>query len=867
MEATERGGSGVLATGEQHRCRDAGFAAFEAASVEQSLPARFASTAAAHRDCLAVADASARLSYGQLDELAGRIAAAVVQRLGTGWEPVTLVHGQGLTSVAAILGTLRAGKAYAPLEASDPPMHLAGIADELGARLVLADRETADLAAAMAGPARDVLVVDDLPPGAAGPPGIEVPPDAIAYIYFTSGSTGRPKGVVDTHRNVLHNVLRYTNALRIAPSDRLSLLQSPSFSGAVSSTFGALLNGAALFPFALGGERLAELADLLRAERITIYHSVPSIFRSLVAVDGGAFPDVRVVRLEGDRASSRDVELHRRHFSADSILANGLGTTETGLCRQLRLPTTAPVDDGALPVGYAVPGVDVAVVGEDGLPLPSGRAGEIVVRSRHLALGYWRRPELTSAAFATDDEHPSLRTYRTGDLGRLRPDGCLEYLGRRDAQLKVLGQRVEPAEVEAQLLRIPGVLEAAVTTRAGRRGEGRLAGHVVVAPGGPDPSALHAALAERLPAHMVPSSLEVVDELPRSPTGKLDRRALASPPADAPRAEDEARMLRLWEQVLERDGIGVEDDFFELGGDSLAAAELLAALESETGEQLAPSLLVRAPTVARLAEALRDPDQRRDAPPIAVLQPLGSGPPLVLVDSGDGTTNVYAALVRGLGTGRPISGLAPPRGELGSVAELAAGHVETLTAADPEGPYLLGGFCFGAVVAFEMARRLRAEGRDVRHLALVNVSAFDFPSLVSPDAAARYRAAHRPVPRARRYLARTHGRDAVALLAYRIRRAAAARGLRGAGGRASWEAATRAAMRGYAPRRLAGHATLYLSAEETARYSRDPAGDWAGLSDDVRVRTLSCAHGNLLQEPAVGELAARIRDDIAAALV
>ena len=369
----------ALVTGDQHPCGDAGFAVFQAGWVEQSLPDRFGRMVAAHRDCLAVADAAGRTTYGQLDELTGRIAGAIVERLGAGWEPVALVLRQGLISVAATLGTLRAGKAYAPLDPSDPPARLAEIAEHLGARLILVDRETAPLAEAMAGPGRDLLVVNDLPRRSGPPPEIDVPPGAIAYVYFTSGSTGRPKGVVNTHRNVLHNVLRYTNALRISPSDRLSLLQAPSFSGAVSSTFGALLNGAALFPFSFSGERLEDLAAMVRAERVTVYHSVPSILRGMVAVSGDIYPDVRVVRLEGDRASSLDVELHRRHFSAGSILANGLGTTETGLCRQLRVPTTAPVAEGVLPVGYPVPDVNVAVVDEEGLPLPAGSAGEIAV--------------------------------------------------------------------------------------------------------------------------------------------------------------------------------------------------------------------------------------------------------------------------------------------------------------------------------------------------------------------------------------------------------------------------------------------------------------------------------------------------------
>ncbi len=859
-------------TGDQHRCREHGPAIFRPEWVEQSLPARFGRMVAAHRDCLAVADGADRMTYGGLDELSSQIAGALVERLGTGWEPVVLVLDQGLANVAATLGTLRAGKAYVPLDASDPPARLGEMADAVGARLVLADRRTATVAAAMAGPGRAPFLVDDLlrRPGHAAP-AIDVPPDAIAYIYFTSGSTGTPKGVVDTHRNVLHNVLRYTSTLRISPSDRLSLLQAPSFSGAVSSTFGALMNGAALFPFHFSGVRLEELAAMVRAERLTVYHSVPSIFRSLVAVSGAPYPDVRAVRLEGDRASSLDVELHRRHFGAGSILANGLGTTETGLCRQLRLTTTGPVPEGVLPVGYAVPDVEVAIVDEDGRPLPDGRAGEIAVRSRHLALGYWRRPELTAAAFRTDERDPTQRIYRTGDLGRLRPDGCLEYLGRRDAQLKVLGHRVEPAEVESQLLRLPDILEAAVTTHAGRRGEGRLAAHLVVAPGAPGPAGLRAQLAERLPAHMLPSTIDVVGALPLSPNGKVERRALAPPGGGAsPPTGDEARLLRLWERVLERDGIGVDDDFFEIGGDSLAAAELLAALESEIGEELAPSLLVRAPTVALLADALRSPDRRRDATPIVSLQPLGSGPPLVLAHPEDGTTNVYAGLVRGLGAERPVWSLAPPAGHVRSIEELAADHVAALTEARPEGPYLLGGFCFGAVVAFEMARRLRAEGRDVRHVALIGVSAYDFPSLVSSDAAARYRTAQRLVPRLRRHLAQAREHPAgqrTRILAGALRPATAARRRRSAdAARAAWDATSRDAMRRYEPCRLAGRATLYLSAQETARYSDDAERDWEGLCDDPQVRTLPGAHGELMTQPVVSRLADRIRGDVEASL-
>ena len=223
--------------------------------------------------------------------------------------------------------------------------------DGVNASVILTDAEHHDAARAAAGD-RPVLVVDAI--GPADDPGIETTPDSLAYVFFTSGSTGRPKGVYDTHRNVLHNVLRYTNTLEIAPNDRLSLVQSPSFSGTVSSLFSALLNGAAVFPFGLDEGGFGRLADLVRDERITIYHSVPAVFRALLRSDAKSFPDVRVVRLEGDRASSFDVELHRRHFGNGSVLVNGLGLTETGLVRQLFVDHQR--NDRARPSASRLPG-------------------------------------------------------------------------------------------------------------------------------------------------------------------------------------------------------------------------------------------------------------------------------------------------------------------------------------------------------------------------------------------------------------------------------------------------------------------------------------------------------------------------------
>jgi amino acid adenylation domain-containing protein len=494
------------------------------------------------------------LTYAELDEWANRIASSILARRGEAQEPVGLPIEQGASSIAAILGALKAGKIYVPLDPSYPHTRLAHMLDWAGAGLVVTDSESAGFAGSLVDGRSDLLVVDRL--GDAGDGrrlGLRISPDDVAYIFFTSGSTGEPKGVFDSHRNVLHNIRRYTNALAIGSDDRLTLLQSCAFSGSVSSLFGALLNGATTYPFTLAKEGPGRLAELLIRERLTMYHSVPAIFRSF-PTGGGRFPDLRVIRLEGDRASSLDVELYRRHFDPACVLANGLGTTETGLCRQFLIDAGTGVGVGILPVGYPVTDMEVVLLDDDGGEVEAGERGEIAVRSRYLALGYWRRPDLTEAAFLPDPAGGPERIYRTGDMGRLRPDGCLAYLARKDFQLKVRGHRVDVAEVESALIAVEGVRDAVVTTRERAGGEAELAAYVVPADAIPlDAGRLRRELAHVLPDHLVPTRFVQLEALPLNGSGKIDRKALraleeiAREPGRPPGDPLERQLVQIWQ--------------------------------------------------------------------------------------------------------------------------------------------------------------------------------------------------------------------------------------------------------------------------------------------------------------------------------
>jgi amino acid adenylation domain-containing protein len=545
------------------------------------------------------------------------VAHAILDRRGARSEPVALLLERGVAPLAAILGILKAGKLYAPLEPAQPAERLAYMLDDAQVGLVLADAEHLTLARQVAGPGVDVEDVGELMShGPVENPTVSIPPDTGAYLLYTSGSTGRPKAVLQNHRNLLHSTRAYANDLHISADDRTILLFPYSMTGSVPNLFAALLNGACLLPFSVREDGIDNLADWLVQERITVLRLAVSVFRHFVdtLAPGRTFPDVRAVQIGGEPVIRQDVDRFRAHFLPGSLLVNGLGTTETSTLSHYCLDHETEIEGDLVPVGYPPEGIEVLLLDEDGHEVPAGEVGEITARGRFLAVEYWRRPELTRSAFLPDPDGGDARLYRTGDLGRKGPDGCLVHLGRKDFQVKIRGMRIETAEIEAALVDLAEIRRAVVVARQDQAGDARLLAYLVVEEGyKPSVEWLRSALQARLPAHMVPATFMFLDALPLTANWKIDRQALPPPGRTrpildtafvAPGTEVERTIARIWSDVLDLDAVGIHDDFLALGGDSLLATRLVARVRDTF--KVAPSLraLLQANTVAQMAEAV-----------------------------------------------------------------------------------------------------------------------------------------------------------------------------------------------------------------------------------------------------------------------
>ncbi|MEV6632799.1 non-ribosomal peptide synthetase [Actinoplanes sp. NPDC051470] len=575
-----------------------------------TVPAAFDAVAEAGPEAVALDSAAGRLTYAQLRARSDVLAAAL-RRRGVGRGVVVGVHlGRSFDSVITSLAVLKAGGGYLPLSPEYPPSRLAMLLADAGAPFVVADQ-----AAAWAGEAgRPVITLASLRSG----PADEVRPapghpDDVAYVMYTSGSTGTPKGVLVTHGNIVQ-LVRDQEYLRFEPGETFLHLSPTAFDASTFEIWGALLSGARLLLAPPGRETLADLPELLRRRGVTAMFLTTPLFHELIDRDPAALDSVRQVLIGGEPMSVERARrlAGRRADRPDGEVANVYGPTETTTFATAFPLRELDASDRSVPIGRPLRHTHVYVLGDDGAPASEG---EIYIGGAGVARGYLGRPAQTAERFLADPFAgvPGARMYRSGDLGRRRPDGAIEFLGRADSQIKIRGFRIEPVEVEEALLSHPGVREAAVVPVPVPDGV-RLAAYVVVSALGDQvtPRGLVAYLRDVVPAYMIPSWFVTVGGLPRTVTGKLDRLRLPTlDEADLPRlsgdsGEDdepsaaEQHLIRIWKSVLGLDSVTVDDDFFSLGGDSLRILRVLAEVEA-AGLGLTLTQLFEHTTIRELA--------------------------------------------------------------------------------------------------------------------------------------------------------------------------------------------------------------------------------------------------------------------------
>jgi amino acid adenylation domain-containing protein len=581
--------------------------------VGATLQGRFARQAEARGARPAVVWAQGQWSYAELAQRAGGIAAALSERCGSGSGRVGLLLGHDGPMVAGVLGVLWAGKAYVPLDPYAPAARNGWILADAGVEAVVVDEArlgTAPWLQEMGLP----LVRADVPYAGAviGACGNA---EDLAYILYTSGSTGRPKGVLQRQSHVLAHIRTWTQQLHLTAEDRISLFSGYGFDAAVQDIFGAVLNGATLYPLDLrGGEAPSRLVDRIADHQLTVLHATPTVYRHLFGGRVTCRQDltrVRLVVLGGEPARRSDLELFKVRFARGARFVNGLGLTECTMGLQWWADHDTRVLGQVLPVGTAVGEIHARIS-------PEGAwQGELILEGAALALGYLNDEALSAERFSATAR--GQRRYATGDVVRKLPDGQLLHLGRADRQVKVRGMRIEPAEIEAVLAAQPGLSECVVVPREDSPGEIRLLGYVAGA--GLDATVLRTALRQQLPEYAVPE-LVMLDGLPRRANGKVDLQALPEPqqpsaavPVPA-RTEIETRLAELWCGVLQRESIGIHDDFFALGGHSLLATRLIARVRDAFCLEVPLLALFENPTIGGMAEALERTAARveRDIP-------------------------------------------------------------------------------------------------------------------------------------------------------------------------------------------------------------------------------------------------------------
>ena len=683
------------------------------------------------------------LTYQELDQSANQLA-HYLRKLGVGPEvKVGICMERSLEMVTSLLAILKAGGAYVPLDPSYPEHRLRYMAADSNIEVVLAQPSTmerfADGSARIICPGSEWA---EIAGNSTSAPVCLATSDNLAYVIYTSGSTGNPKAVGVSHSSVVR-LVRGCNYADLSGERKFLQFAPIGFDTSVLEIWGCLLNGGTLAVFTAGTAALEDLADFIETRAVDTAWLTSGLFHQIFEIAGEKLQGVRQLIVGGDVVSPAWAR-RALHGAPGQVLINGYGPTENATFTTChRMEKVEDVGAGSVPIGKPISNTQVYVLDEKMNLVPVGVPGELYTGGAGLARGYLNSAELTAKKFVPDpfSQEAGSRLYRTGDLVRWSSNGNLEFIERLDNQVKLRGYRIELGEIETALEQMEGVEQAVVVTRDTQFGEKQLVAYVVMS-SEKSVNGLRTSLKEHLPEYMVPAHFVRLDALPLTTNGKVDRQCLPSPTSEViTRSEQyvvpgtlvEMELAKIWSELLGLEQVSIHDDFFEVGGHSLLAIRMRSMVQDRLKRDLSLRDLFRAPTIAGLARLLEQSsdqasDQPSDQPASAIvveIQPYGSRTPFFAVHPVGGNVLCYADLARELGVEQPFYGLQSPAPTLepdasATFEQMAELYIQAMRSVQPSGPYQLGGWSLGGLLAWEIARQLTDQGESVGLLALID---------------------------------------------------------------------------------------------------------------------------------------------------
>ena len=843
-----------------------------------------AQTAQKRPQDIALACCGATLTYSELDFRAS-LWARTLQARGIGPDVlVGLCVGRSLDMVAGLLAILKAGGAYVPLDPTHPKERIEYILNDANVKLVLTEES---LRNSLPRSQADVIALDSLSRSPALPSesALQKPtPSNLAYVIYTSGSTGRPKGVQIEHRSVVNLLTSIRSEPGFTERDVLLAVSTLSFDIAGVDMYLPLLCGGRIViatkEDAQDGRRLAEL---LRSSGATIMQATPATWRLLIESGWSGKPEIRIL----STGEALPIELARELVKRSRSVWNLYGPTETTIWSSLY--QVRGQEQHSVPIGHPVANTQLHILDENRKPLGPGQVGELCIGGAGVARGYLNRPELTAEKFIPEpfSAVPGARLYRTGDLARLSPEGEMEYLGRMDHQVKIRGFRIELGEIESVLGQHHGIRQAVVVAREDKPADKYLAAYVVFEDGArPDIAELRAYLSQSLPDYMVPAAIVELAQVPLNTNGKIDRKALPPPAISdftgaqeyvAPRSATERKLVTMWETVLNIRPIGIRTSFFDLGGRSVLAARLFMQISREFHQDVPLATLFKSPTIEQLAKKLGGPAGEFKHATLVEIHPHGSHVPFFCVHGGTGGTLFLHRLARAMGLDQPFYAFQPEGVDGGSITRktieaLASHYVSEMRRIQPDGPYFIGGYCFGGSVAFEMAQQLKQQGTEAALVAMFSAQ-LRFNRPAGERAFVPERSPEPPKkPKTRSFAGKINGAMLwrAEKLFYQTRTLVQKNGCRalnkaGIPVPQSWRElyvvrALTAAEKKYHPKFLDGKVVLFRGA---GLYDHDPGMGWSQLAreiEDCRIGTPDQQESrrDILNEPLVEQVAAKL---------